>query len=75
MIACNMNDALISTIKCPSCGHLSREEMPTDSCLYFYECGGCSNVIRPLPGDCCVFCSYGTHKCPPKTAEQDCCGQ
>jgi hypothetical protein len=39
--------------------------MPTDACQFFYECEGCHAVLRPLPGDCCVFCSYGTVKCPP----------
>src|SRR5712692_9807867 len=23
-----------------------------------YECGSCRTVLRPKPGDCCVFCSY-----------------
>ena len=23
-------------------------------------------LIQPLPGDCCVFCSYGSVRCPPK---------
>jgi hypothetical protein len=22
-------------------------------------------LLRPKPGDCCVFCSYGDMKCPP----------
>jgi len=42
--------------------------MPADACQFFYECSGCGAVLRPLPGDCCVFCSYGTVKCPPKRA-------
>jgi hypothetical protein len=43
--------------------------MPTDACQYFYECEGCSAVLCPLPGDCCVFCSCGTVPCPPRQAE------
>lgn len=39
--------------------------MPTDACQFFYDCKGCSAVLRPEPGDCCVFCSYGTTPCPP----------
>jgi hypothetical protein len=53
-------------ITCPKCGHRELEEMPTDACTFFYECKCCEEVIRPLPGDCCVFCSYGTVECPPK---------
>jgi len=40
--------------------------MPLDTCLFFYECGGCKRVLRPKRGDCCVFCSYGSMKCPPE---------
>ena len=50
--------------------------MPTDSCQWFYECQGCKTVLRPLAGDCCVFCSYGTHKCPPIQADgTSCCSR
>ena len=40
--------------------------MPTDACRYFYSCIGCGVTLKPLPGDCCVFCSYADHVCPPK---------
>jgi hypothetical protein len=65
--------SLESTITCPNCGHQKLEVMPTDQCLFFYECEGCKTVLRPLAGDCCVFCSYGTNICPPKSAETSCC--
>ncbi|NMH63771.1 GDCCVxC domain-containing (seleno)protein [Shewanella salipaludis] len=55
---------LESTIRCPVCGHMKTETMPTDSCRFFYECESCSTVMRPKAGDCCVFCSYGSVKCP-----------
>jgi len=38
--------------------------MPTDQCVFFYECPHCKTVLRPKPGDCCVFCSYGDKRCP-----------
>ena len=56
---------LFSEIVCPECGHKKTEEMPTDSCIYFYECRGCGTQLKPLAGDCCVFCSFGSVKCPP----------
>jgi hypothetical protein len=59
---------LESTIKCPYCGFNSTETMPTDHCVITYICAGCSRTLRPKPGDCCVFCSYGDVRCPP---EQD----
>ena len=49
-----------STLTCPECGHKATEEMPTDSCQYFYDCTGCGVVLKPLSGDCCVYCSYET---------------
>ena len=59
---------LQSRITCPKCGHVKEETMPTDACLWFYECKGCAVLLRPRSGDCCVFCSYGTVKCPPVQA-------
>lgn len=59
---------LQSTITCPQCGHAREEMMPTDACQWLYECEGCHALLRPKPGDCCVFCSYGSQKCPPMQA-------
>ncbi len=64
---------LKSTITCPHCGHKKAEIMPTDACQYFYECENCKKVLRPKEGDCCVYCSYGTVKCPSKQAGAACC--
>ena len=61
---------LCSTITCPECGHKATETMPTDACQWFYECKGCGAVIKPVLGDCCVFCSYGTVPCPSVQAER-----
>lgn len=64
---------LQSTITCPYCGHQKTEMMPTNACEYFYECEKCKTRIKPLQGDCCVYCSYGTVKCPPIQAGDNCC--
>lgn len=64
---------LQSTITCPSCGFQKTEAMPTDACQWFYECEACHELLRPLSGDCCVFCSYGTVKCPPIQQGNSCC--
>ena len=59
-----------SAITCPVCGVSKTEIMPTDACRYFYECTGCGVHLRPQPGDCCVFCSYGSVPCPPVQADR-----
>jgi len=64
---------LESTIKCPKCGFKKNETMPTDTCQFFYKCQECGETLRPKEGDCCVYCSYGSVKCPSKQNSQDCC--
>jgi hypothetical protein len=63
---------LFSILTCPECGHVEKEKMPTDACQYFYDCKACHAVLRPLKGDCCVYCSYGDTPCPPIQLG-DCC--
>ena len=62
-----------STITCPTCGFQKAEQMPTDSCVFFYECTNCEQLLKPRRGDCCVFCSFGSIACPPKTNGASCC--
>lgn len=59
-----------SVITCPHCKRRSRDQMPGNACVYFYPCSGCGRMLRPLPGKCCVYCSYGDTPCPPKQAER-----
>ena len=56
---------LESTLTCPRCGHRKTEVMPADACQYYYECEACAALLKPNDGDCCVFCSFGSVKCPP----------
>jgi hypothetical protein len=62
-----------SVITCPVCGFACQETMPTDACQWFYECRQCHTLLKPKPGDCCVFCSYGTVPCPPIQQGDKCC--
>ncbi len=55
-----------SEITCPNCGHKKPEVLPTEICMITYTCEKCSEVMHPKDGDCCVFCSYGDHRCPSK---------
>ncbi len=69
-----MNVELRSTLTCPECRAESRGDMPTEACQFFYDCPACKAVLRPKPGDCCVWCSYGTVPCPPVQDGDGCCG-
>jgi hypothetical protein len=64
---------LQSTIRCPACGASTTERMPTDACQFYYECPSCKTLLRPKPGDCCVFCSFGDVPCPPIQQHSKCC--
>jgi uncharacterized Zn finger protein len=57
---------LTSTIKCPKCGHEETKIMPENVCEFFYTCKKCAEIIKAKEGDCCIFCSYGSEKCPSK---------
>ncbi|WP_084141881.1 GDCCVxC domain-containing (seleno)protein [Hyphomonas johnsonii] len=63
-----------STLTCPECGHRSKEAMPTNACQYFYDCKGCGALLKPKPGDCCVYCSFGDVACPSIQLGDDCRG-
>ncbi|MCF6179759.1 MAG: hypothetical protein L3J63_10285 [Geopsychrobacter sp.] len=54
-----------SKLTCPSCGYAETLTMSTDACRFFHPCTGCGKLLKPLEGDCCVFCSYGDISCPP----------
>ena len=43
----------VSQVTCPECGHVATETMPTDACIYFYECTGCGNCcVEDAPDSC-----------------------
>ena len=71
-----MDLELQSMLTCPDCGFEHEETMPTNACLWYWPCPDCGIVHRPKPGDCCVFCSYGTVACPPVQmwGKDACCG-
>lgn len=53
-----------SDITCPHCGFTKTEPLPTEYCKIKYTCTSCGQELTPKDGDCCVFCTHGTHKCP-----------
>ncbi len=66
-----MEIMLNTTITCPFCGFSKEEMMASDACQYFYRCENCNAILKSKKGDCCVFCSYGTVKCPSIQMEEN----
>ena len=58
-----------SELTCPECGYSEILTMPVDACQWYHECNGCHRLLRPNPGDCCVFCSFGSVPCPPEQVD------
>lgn len=54
------------TLTCPQCGAITQTEIPTNACLQAATCASCQATMQPKDGDCCVFCSYGSERCPLK---------
>ena len=69
-----MGMGAVSILRCPHCGYSRAEMMPEGACQFFYECTNCRMVLRPKPGDCCVFCSYGSVGCQYAGGKQGCGG-
>ncbi len=59
-----------SMLTCPNCGFEETLKMPSDSCVIFHTCSNCRTILKPKKGDCCVFCSYGTVRCPSKQSSE-----
>ncbi|WP_394352849.1 GDCCVxC domain-containing (seleno)protein [Flavivirga algicola] len=56
--------SLKTTISCPYCHHKMTTKMSQTSIHYLHECNNCFKVLRVPKDNCCIFCSYGTRKCP-----------
>lgn len=52
-----------SIIKCPFCGGKSIEKLELVTVEDRCTCKHCGMELKPLPGDCCVYCSYGSAGC------------
>ena len=63
---CTNENSNTTDITCPECGHTATEILPTEVCVIKYNCENCQVVLTPDEKDCCVFCTFGTHKCPSK---------
>jgi len=64
----------LANLTCPKCGHKQKAPIPTASCVPFYLCDGCKQVVQAAGDDCCVFCSYADRPCPLKAKDGACEG-
>ncbi|WP_313066880.1 GDCCVxC domain-containing (seleno)protein [Paraburkholderia sp. LEh10] len=68
-----MNRIVLTSVPtCPQCGAATPEAMPTDACQFYCQCPACHALLRPKPGDGCVFCSFGSVPCPPIQYKRAC---
>ncbi|WP_315860208.1 tRNA-dependent cyclodipeptide synthase [Cyanobium sp. A2C-AMD] len=54
-----METSFISEMVCPQCRTRISKSIALSVCIVCHKCPGCSMVIRPRPGEGCVFSSYG----------------
>lgn len=58
------SSSLICLVTCPSCLKSFEEIMPERFCNIQSNCKICNKTIKAKLGDCCIYCSYGSKKCP-----------
>jgi len=49
--------------KCPECGFKEEIEIPENTCIAFWKCKGCKNLISTPEGECCIVCAHSDKKC------------
>jgi hypothetical protein len=59
----NNNLKITTTIICPICKYRKELVMDADISRLFYFCEECGARLKPRPGDCCVYKSYGSTPC------------
>ncbi|HIH33619.1 MAG TPA: hypothetical protein HA227_05225 [Candidatus Diapherotrites archaeon] len=52
-----------AVLKCPKCGFEQELEIPESSCLQFFKCENCGELISAPNGECCVICAFSNKKC------------
>lgn len=60
-------------MKCPHCGHIEPEVMPTGYKEKEYCCKSCKTLLKAQEGECCVYCAYSNMICPAQQEKRNCC--
>jgi Zn ribbon nucleic-acid-binding protein len=53
-----------AVMRCPHCGELIREQMPSEGSVLHTKCFSCGLHIHKRTGICCVYCSDADVPCP-----------
>ncbi len=48
------------------CSAGSHERMPMDRTVQEFQCLWCNRLVRIGPRDHCIYCAFGSRKCPEK---------
>lgn len=59
-----MSLLLRSIVQCPHCGFKVTERMPQGKKVRHFQCPACAQVLTADEQQCCIFCRYGSVKCP-----------
>lgn len=55
---------MVTLIICNDCQHAFVTEMPLIEEVHQIVCIHCESVMTTNKDQCCVYCSYGSEKCP-----------
>ncbi|MCP9884131.1 tRNA-dependent cyclodipeptide synthase [Synechococcus sp. ATX 2A4] len=55
-----METSFLAELICPQCGIQISKSIGLSACIVRHTCPRCSFVIRPRPGEGCIFSSYGS---------------
>ena len=64
---------LLSVITCPKCGHKTEETMPTNACLFFYDCSAWPFQPKLKPGQWGFFGFWSFGPLPRSQIRATCC--
>lgn len=55
-----LETSFLAELICPQCGIRISKSIGLSACIVRHTCPSCSIVIRPRPGEGCIFSSYGS---------------
>ncbi len=59
------SELLDAIMTCPACGYQQMVTMEAFGQRMLWPCPACGSVLRPRPGEHCIYCSFASVPCPP----------